>query len=190
MVAKVDTDKKKVAQKKEHPTYAEMIVAAIKALKDRKGASRQAIVKYIKANYKVGDNAATQCKHSLKRLVTSEKIVNTVGVGASGRFKVPQAAVPTTTKKVAKKTEKEAKPAQKKTTAAKKKTAAKKSPKKQAKKSPAKKPAQKKAAAKPKVKTTKSPKKPTKKPAAKKSPAKKAAKKPAAKKSAKKTTKK
>ena len=37
----------------EHPTYAVMIGAAIAALKDRTGSSRQAILKYICANYKV-----------------------------------------------------------------------------------------------------------------------------------------
>jgi histone H1/5 len=52
--------KKKAAPKKpaEHPKYSEMVVAAIAALKERKGSSRQAILKYIQANYKVGDNAA------------------------------------------------------------------------------------------------------------------------------------
>merc|ERR1739848_806484 len=36
-----------------HPKYSVMIAAAIKALKDRTGSSRQAIMKYICANYKV-----------------------------------------------------------------------------------------------------------------------------------------
>jgi len=35
--------------------YIEMIAASIAALKERNGSSRQAIVKYIKANYKVGE---------------------------------------------------------------------------------------------------------------------------------------
>merc|ERR1712012_1371764 len=36
-----------------HPPYAAMIKAAVKALADKKGSSRQAILKYICANYKV-----------------------------------------------------------------------------------------------------------------------------------------
>ena len=68
-----EAPKKKAAPKKpaEHPKYIEMIVAAITTLKDRTGSSRQAIVKYIKANYKVGDNCDTHVKMALKRGVAS-----------------------------------------------------------------------------------------------------------------------
>merc|ERR1719219_1733067 len=44
---------KKPSVKAEHPTYFEMTVAAITAMKDRRGSSRQAIQKYILENYKV-----------------------------------------------------------------------------------------------------------------------------------------
>ena len=71
----------------EHPPYADMIIAAILALKERNGSSRQAIEKYIKANYKVGE-VGPHLKMALKRGVTSEKFVHTKGVGASGSFKV------------------------------------------------------------------------------------------------------
>jgi linker histone H1 and H5 family len=37
-----------------HPDFSEMIHAAIVALKEHNGSSRQAIVKYIMSNYKVG----------------------------------------------------------------------------------------------------------------------------------------
>ena len=64
--------KAKVAKKAaDHPKYGEMIAAAIGALKERKGSSRQAILKYISANFKVGDNAATHAKVALKRGVAS-----------------------------------------------------------------------------------------------------------------------
>ena len=55
--AKSPAKKKPVAPKKpaDHPPYIEMIKAAIVALKERNGSSRQAIEKYIKANYKVAD---------------------------------------------------------------------------------------------------------------------------------------
>merc|ERR1719206_977557 len=133
-----------------------MIVAAVKALKERKGSSKAAILKYVLANYKVGDEkkASVRVKLALRKLGAAGKLVQQKGTGASGSFKLPKA-------------EKVAKP--KKVVA--KKPAAKKAVKKPAAKKAAKKPAAKKAA---------------KKPAAKKPAAKKAAKKPAAKKAAKK----
>jgi len=45
-----------VSKKAEHPTYREMISAAIVNLKERNGSSRQAIKKYIHANFKVCKN--------------------------------------------------------------------------------------------------------------------------------------
>ena len=160
------SDAKKSAPKKpaDHPKYIDMITAAITALKERTGSSRQAIVKYIKANYKVGDNADVHVKMALKRGVASGALAQPKGTGASGSFKVVKKAEP-----------KKKKPAAKKPAA--KKTSAKKStPKK-------KKPAKKATSAK---KST-----PKKKPAAKKASSAKKAKKPAAKKpAAKKATKK
>ena len=149
----------------EHPKYSDMIAAAIVALKERSGSSRQAILKYISANYKVGDHAGTHLKLALKRGVTSGALKQVKGTGASGSFKVADKP------KVAKKKPAAKKPAAKKTPAKKaaKKPAAKKTPKK-AKKA--------------------TPKKAAKKPAAKKPAAKKPAKKPAAKKPAKKVAKK
>merc|ERR1712129_646403 len=41
-----------------HPPYATMIAAAIKGLADKKGSSRQAILKYVVANNKVDAAAA------------------------------------------------------------------------------------------------------------------------------------
>ena len=166
--------KKAAAPKKpaEHPKYSEMIAAAIVALKERTGSSRVAILKYIKANYKVGDNAATCVKNALKKGVVAGALTQVKGVGSNGSFKVTKKVEKPKKKPAAKKTPKKAakKPAAKKTAA--KKPAAKKTPKKAAKKPAAKKPAAKKPAAK------KTPKKAAKKPAAKKP----AAKKPAAKK--------
>merc|ERR1712066_1107018 len=140
-----------------HPTYIKMVSAAIAALKERNGSSRQAVLKYIMANYKLGSDQKpvnSRLKVALRN-GTAKGVLKHVGksIGANGSFKLAEKAA--------------AKP--KKAT----------SPKKKA----AKKPAAKKPAAKPK----KSPaKKAAKKPAAKKTPVKKAAKKPAAKKAAKK----
>ena len=104
----------------DHPPYSEMIKVAIAAMKKRGGSSRQAIEKYIKANYKVGE-VGSHLKTALKRGVTSGKLVHTKGVGASGSFKVPKEEKKAT-KKPARKPKK---PAAKK---ALKKPAAKKKP--------------------------------------------------------------
>merc|ERR1719295_2062202 len=111
-----------------HPPYASMITAAIKALGDKKGSSRQAILKYIVANNKVDAAAAA-------------------GKKGAGSFKLP-AKEPKAKKakkpkaKKPKKVKKAKKPAAKKA----------KKPKKAAKKPAAKKPAAKKAAKKPAAK--------------------------------------
>ena len=157
---------KKVA---DHPTYLEMIITSIAALKERKGSSRQAILKHIVANYKVKDNASTHVKQALKRGVASGALKQVKGTGASGSFKLAD--------NIGKKKAAAKKPAAKKA----KKPAAKKPAAKKAKKPAAKKAkkAKKVAAKKPAAKKAKKPA--AKKPAAKK-PAKKAAKKKAAKK--------
>ena len=149
--AKSPAKKKPTASKKpaDHPPYVDMIKAAISALKERNGSSRQAIEKYIKANYKVGE-VGPHLKMALKRGAAGGKLLHTKGIGASGSFKVP---------KEEKKVTKPKKPAANKKPAAK--------PKKPSAKKAAKKPAAKKAAKKPTAK----------KPAAKKLAAKKPAKK-------------
>ena len=154
----------------DHPKYSEMVAAAITALKERSGSSKQAILKYIQANYKVKDNALVHVKAALKKGVASGSLKQTKGTGASGSFKLgekPKAPKKKVVKKPAAKKPKAKKPAAKKSAAAKKKPSAKKTPKKAAKK-PASKKTPKKTAAK--------------KPAAKKPAKKAAAKKPAAKK--------
>ncbi len=74
-----------------HPKYSEMIKAAIVADRSRGGASRQSIQKYVKNHYKVGDNADSQIKLSLKRMVVSGFLRHTKGIGASGSFKLAKA---------------------------------------------------------------------------------------------------
>ena len=57
---------KKVAKPKKastHPKYSEMVAKAISVLKERGGSSRQAILKYILANYNVGSNPAAVNAH-------------------------------------------------------------------------------------------------------------------------------
>merc|ERR1711973_382808 len=106
-----------------HPKYSVMIAAAITALKDRTGSSRQAIMKYICANYKVdAAKAAVHLRMALKRGVAagSLKMARASGKGA-GSYRLGEKAK------------------------AEKKPAAKKAAKKPAAKKAAKKPAAKKA---------------------------------------------
>merc|ERR1711973_872185 len=156
-----DAAKKKQA-KPTHPPYSVMIVAAIKALKERSGSSKRNILKYIVANYKVGDQASIRLNIALRKLGKAGKLKQVKGVGARGSFRIPPKAPSGKPR---------GRPKSKKPKAAKK-------PAKKAKK--AKKPAAKKADKKPAAK-----KPAAKKPAAKKPAAKPAAKKPAAKKAAK-----
>merc|ERR1712020_184761 len=75
-----------------HPPYANMIKAAIKALGDKKGSSRQAILKYVCANYKVdAAKAASRVRIALKKLVDSKAIVAAAAAGkkGAGSFKLP-----------------------------------------------------------------------------------------------------
>merc|ERR1711878_67684 len=152
MTAAAAPKAKKVAAKPKapaaHPPYAAMIKAAIKALGDQEGSSRQAILKYVCANYKVdAAKAAGRVRLALKKLVASKAIVAAAAAGkkGAGSFKLaekPKAAKPVKAKK---------KPAAKKAKKpAAKKPAAKKAKKPAAKKAPAKakKPAAKKAPAK------------------------------------------
>merc|ERR1712078_124941 len=124
-----------------HPKYSVMIAAAITSLKDRTGSSRQAILKYICANYKVdAAKAAVQVRLALKRGVAKGalKMARASGKGA-GSYKVVKVEKP-------KKAKKPKKPKAKKPKKAKK--PAKKAAKKPAAKEAAKKPAAKKAAPK------------------------------------------
>merc|ERR1712029_152832 len=150
-----------------HPTYKDMAIGAITGLKDRSGSSRQAILKYVMANYKVGTDASKvsrQLQLALKKAVAGGALKAAAPAGRKGAGSYRLGEKP--------KAEKKKKPAKK---PAAKAPAKKKSPKKAA----AKKPAAKKSPAK----------KAATKPAAKKAPAKKAAKKPAVKKSPKKAAK-
>merc|ERR1711923_256609 len=121
-----------------HPKYSVMIAAAITSLKDRTGSSRQAILKYICANYKVdAAKAAVQVRLALKRGVAKGalKMARASGKGA-GSYKVVKVEKP-------KKIKKAKKPKAKKPKKAAKKPAAKKAAKKPAAKKAAKKPAKK-----------------------------------------------
>merc|ERR1712219_15676 len=79
-----------------HPKYSVMITAAITALKSRTGSSRQAILTYIIANYKVdAAKAAGQVRLALKRGLKKGtlKQAKETGKGA-GSFKVVKVEKP------------------------------------------------------------------------------------------------
>merc|ERR1712071_236526 len=78
-----------------HPPFASMIATAIKALKERNGSSRQAILKYIVANNKIGDAAKAQVhvRVALKKMIAAKKVVagGAAGKKGAGSFKLPVA---------------------------------------------------------------------------------------------------
>merc|ERR1712045_698756 len=149
---------KKPAKKAEHPPSGVMVLAAVKALKDKKGSSLPAIKKYIAANYKVDvAKISPFIRKAIKKLVADKKLIQT-----KASFKAAKEEKPKKVKKPKAKKPKAKKPKKTKKTAAKKAKTAKKAPaKKTAKKAPAEKTAKKPAA-------KKSPKKAAKKAAPKK----------------------
>merc|ERR1712004_781184 len=62
-----------------------------KDLNEKGGSSKQAIVKYIQTNYKVGEKASNQVKLSLRKMAAKKEVVHasSKSVGASGSFKLP-----------------------------------------------------------------------------------------------------
>ncbi|XP_065556103.1 histone H1-delta-like [Artemia franciscana] len=111
-VAKPKGDKKAKAPAN-HPKYTEMITKSIADLKERGGSSRQAILKYIMANFQVGNDAKVvnmHLKQALKRCLANGIVINPKGTGVTGSFKLakpikaenPKAGKPT--KPTAKKT--------------------------------------------------------------------------------------
>jgi len=74
-----------------HPSYREMIVKSIGALKDRKGSSRQALLKHIANTYKVGDNlnkVNASIKIGLRAMIADGTIQQ--AKGHAGSFKIAQ----------------------------------------------------------------------------------------------------
>ena len=75
--------------KSAHPKFIEMISEAIKKLAERSGSSRQAIVKFIVANYQLDEKLVnTHTKLALKSGVKSGAFKQPKGVGAIGSFKI------------------------------------------------------------------------------------------------------
>ncbi len=140
---------KKLAKPADHPPYASMIADAIKGLGDKKGSSRQAILKYVVANNRVdAAKAALRVRLALAKMIASKHVVAGAAAGKKG---AKVAKKPKAKKRAVKKPKKaKKKPAAKKVAkkpAAKKSTGKKPNVKKSVKPA-AKKPASKKATAK------------------------------------------
>merc|ERR1711887_362448 len=99
-----------------HPPYASMITAAIKALGDKKGSSRQAILKYVVANNKVdAAKAAVRVRIALKKGAGSFKLpAKAPKVKKAKKPKKPKAKKPKKAKKAKKPAAKKPKKAAKK----------------------------------------------------------------------------
>ncbi|CAG8494581.1 1180_t:CDS:2 [Ambispora leptoticha] len=130
---------KKAAAASTHPKYEDMIKAAIIALKERKGSSRQAIKKWILNTHKLPDNPTTTSRIKLAINKGVEKQLFAFNNGPSGTIKlVKKEPIKKEKKEVEKKEKpkkekKEVKPkAEKKATATTKKTTPKKAPTKKA----------------------------------------------------------
>ncbi|VDO44214.1 unnamed protein product [Haemonchus placei] len=74
-----------------HPTYSAMIRKSISELKDKSGSSKAAILKYMLAHYKLGENVTkinAQLRLALKRGVVKGDLKQVKGSGASGSFRL------------------------------------------------------------------------------------------------------
>ncbi|KAF9990389.1 hypothetical protein BGZ75_002170 [Mortierella antarctica] len=151
---------KAVAPKKdsEHPTYKDMIIAALVHLKERNGSSRQALKKYIQGNYSVGESSDQHFNAAIKRGVEAGDFLQPKGSSGPVKLAKKEPKKKVVKEKKEPKEKKAKKPAAKKAAAPKKAAAKKETTKKAApkkatavkkasKKAEAKKPAAKKAAA-------------------------------------------
>lgn len=90
---------KKIAKKPKvvasHPPFAKMIAEAVKDLKEKKGSSRQAILKHIVAHHKIEEKVASvQVRRGLVSAVKAGHLSQTKGSGASGSFKLAEKVKP------------------------------------------------------------------------------------------------
>ena len=82
----------KSKRNKKHPTFLQMITEAITRLNERSGSSRQAILKFIVANFKIEEKFGSQhVKLALKNAVKVGTLKQVKGIGASGSFKLGEA---------------------------------------------------------------------------------------------------
>lgn len=79
----------------DHPKYSEMVKQALASLKERGGSSRQAVLKYIMKNFKVGGDenvVNTHLKMALRAGVKNSSLKQSKGSGAAGSFRLGEEA--------------------------------------------------------------------------------------------------
>lgn len=79
----------------DHPKYSEMVHQALGSLKERGGSSRQAVLKYIMKNFKVGNDenvVNTHLKIALRSGVKNASLKQSKGSGATGSFRLGEEA--------------------------------------------------------------------------------------------------
>src|ERR1044071_2322093 len=84
-----------------HPKYSDMVQQALVALKERGGSSRQAVLKYIMANFKVSGEENminAHLKMALKAGVKNGTLKQSKGTGATGSFRIGEKAKPAKSK--------------------------------------------------------------------------------------------
>lgn len=92
---KAPTAAKAVKKPTDHPKYSEMVQQALSTLKERGGSSRQAILKYIVKNFKVGNDeniVNTHLKMALRAGVKNASLKQSKGTGAAGSFRLGEEA--------------------------------------------------------------------------------------------------
>ena len=80
-----------------HPKFNEMVESAMSSLKERKGSSRAAILKYISDNYKLGTNDKkinSNLKTCLRNGVSNGLLYQVKGTSATGSLKIAVKAKP------------------------------------------------------------------------------------------------
>ena len=75
----------------QNPTYAKMVVEAVKSLEDKKGSSLQAIKKEVISKYNLDPERSPKfIVRALKFAVETKALVKTTGTGATGSYKLPK----------------------------------------------------------------------------------------------------
>lgn len=112
--AKVSKPKSSTKPKSSHPPFKQMVKKAVGELNEKSGSSRQAILKYVCANYKVDAKSGNKyVKLALASAVKSGvlKRVGAKGIGANGSFRLASDTQPKAKKVVKpKKVKTQAKP--------------------------------------------------------------------------------
>lgn len=76
-----------------HPPWADMMVAAVKALNEKHGSSMPAIKKYILSTYNIDtgpEKVTPMLRRGLKAATASNKLTHVKGKGLAGSFRIPK----------------------------------------------------------------------------------------------------